>query len=415
MKTSIVFVFLGFAGLNLVATDSAPKSASAKAEGQVITGPRAAKVEDIVIRFTATDGTPLEGKLTVPADAKGPFPVVYHLPGAGAKNYDNPVAQYRDADGQIRIYRFYDFYSHELARRGLAFFRMSKRGCTVEPSGRPQVDRKVFSKTTPGILLDDYAKGLDALRERKEIDRNRMVLSGTSEGTRLAPELALRSSAGIVGIILTGYVEDDQHDVVVWQNTVGPWRNIQKLIPAAADGALTRAEYDAAVKEDASVATQLPFATFDPDADGLVTAAEVARVIRPRLDAILKAVDDGNDDLIWQLVVNLSAAYLREGWGGEPNHVTLLKLDIPVAIFHGEVDGTTRVEGVRETEAAFRAAGKTNLTVHLYPGHDHDLNWTMQTSANGGPKPYQDAFAFAAGLAHQVRPVSENRPQPSSR
>ena len=67
----------------------------------------------------------------------------------------------------------------------------------------------------------------------------------------------------------------------------------------------------------------------------------------------------------------------------------------------GDLDGTTRVEGVRETEAAFRTAGRTNLTVHIYPGYDHDLNWTPQTSGNGGPVPYQDAFTFAASLARR--------------
>jgi prepilin-type processing-associated H-X9-DG protein len=228
---------------------------------------------------------------------------------------------------------------------------MSKRGCKSEPSGRPLIDRSVFSKATPSVLLDDYARGLDALRARKEIDPSRIVLSGASEGTRLAPQLALRAPAGIVGIALAGYAADNQRDVVVWQNTVGPWRNIQKLIPAAADGTLTRAEYDAAVKEDASIATKLPFASVDSDADGSVTATDMARLVRPRLDAILKAVDEGNDDFIWQVLLNLSSAYLREGWDSEPNSATLLKLNIPLAIFHGDLDGTTRVEGVRETEA----------------------------------------------------------------
>jgi hypothetical protein len=132
-------------------------------------------------------------------------------------------------------------------------------------------------------------------------------------------------------IALAGYAADNQHEIVVWQNTVGPWRNVQKLIPAAADGTLTRAEYDAAVKEDGSVAARLPFASVDTDADGVVTAADMARLIRPRLDAILKAVDEGNDDFIWQAVVNLSSAYLRDGWDSERNYATLLKLNVPLA------------------------------------------------------------------------------------
>jgi pimeloyl-ACP methyl ester carboxylesterase len=322
---------------------------------------------------------------------------VFHLHGAGPRTYDHAI-QYRDAAGQVRVYRYYDFYARELARRGIAFFRISKRGCTSEPSGRPVVDRTVFSKATPTVLLDDYARGLEALRARPEIDARRIVLSGASEGTRLAPELALRTPQGIAGLALSGYAADNQRDIVVWQNTIGPWRGIQRLFPAAADGILTRAEYDTAVSADPALSARVPFAAVDADANGAVTADEMAGVVRPRLDAILKAVEDRNDDLIWEAVVNLSSAYLLDGWDGPPNYRRLLEIDIPIAIFHGTLDGTTRVEGVREADAVFRAAGKTNLVVQIYPEHDHDLNWTVESAARGGPRPFQDAFEFMARL-----------------
>ena len=359
-------------------------------------------VVDTVLRFTATDGTPLEAKLSLPAGPKGPVPVVFYLHGAGPRNYDHAL-QYMDADGTRKVMRYYDFYARELASRGIAFFRMSKRGCSSEPSGKPIVDRATFSKATPGVLLDDYAKALETLRERKDIDTSRIVLMGSSEGTRLAPRLALRSPAGIAGLVLMSHQSDNLHDTVVWQNSVGPWRNIQKIFPASADGTLTKSEYDAAVAQDASLAARLPFAAFDKNGDGSVTADEAATTVRPRLDAILKAVEDRNDDLIWQAVVNLSSAYLLEDWTSEPTHAILLKLDIPVGMFHGELDGTTRVEGVRETEQAFKAAGKGNLTVSIYPDQDHDLSWTPLSAATGGSQPHQDAFAFTVGLVAPVR------------
>jgi hypothetical protein len=355
-------------------------------------------VTDIVISFAGVDGTPLEGKLSVPANVSGRAPVVFHLHGAGPRTYDHAI-QHRGADGQVRVYRYYDFYAQELGRRGLAFFRISKRGVSAEPSGRPVVDRAVFSKATPTVLLDDYARALDALRARPEVDPGRIILSGASEGTRLAPELALRSPAGIVGLVLAGYAADNQRDTVVWQNTVGPWRNIVRLFPAAADGELTRAEYDAAAAADPQAAARAPFAALDGDASGTVTAADMTRLAQPRLEAILKAVADRNDDLIWQAVVNLSSAYLLDGWDAPPHDRTLVKLDVPIGIFHGELDGATRVEGVHEAESTFRAAGKTNLTVHVYPGHDHDLNWTVESAARGGPTPFVDMFAFMARLA----------------
>ena len=401
MRTPIGIASFVLLGLNVLAAAAQnPATVPVPIRAQDAIRAAASSFVDIVIGFAATDGTPLEAKLSVPAHAKGPVPVVFHLHGAGPMNYDTGV-QYKDADGQIRTDRYYDFYARELASRGLAFFRMNKRGCSSDPSGRRAVDRSVFSKATPTVLLDDYAKALDALRGRKEIDTRRIVLSASSEGTRLAPQLALRSPTRIVGIVLKSDQADNAHNTVVWQNSIGPWRNVQKLIPAAADGTLAKAEYDAAATRDPSLATRMPFATIDTDADGIVNAAEMARVVRPRLDAILKAVEARNDDFLWQALGNLSAAYLLDGWDGEPTSTMLLRLNVAIGVFHGEVDGTTRVEGVRETEAAFRAAGRTNLSVHVYPSHGHDLNWTPKTTGNGGPVPYQDAFRFAADLVRQ--------------
>lgn len=355
------------------------------------------EVIDSVVVFSAADGTPLHAKLSVPAGATGRVPVVFNLHGAGPRNYDHPV-RYRDSDGQIRSLKYYDYYARELARRGMAFFRMSKRGCTVDAAGQSQVDRAVFSKATSTVLLDDYQRGLDTLRQRKDIDPSRIMLLGGSEGTRLAPQLALRSPSGIAGLLLMSHQSDNIRDTVVWQNSAGPWRAIVHLIPAAGDGNLTRAEYDEAVKSNSTLTQRLPFGTFDADKDGVIAQDEAARVLRPRLGLILKAIEDRNDDFIWAALVNLSSAYLLDGWDAAPTSAFLLKLDVPIGIFHGELDGTTRVEGVRETEAAFKAAGKSNLTVRIYPGLDHDLGWTPAASRGAGPQPYQDAFAWAQNL-----------------
>jgi predicted esterase len=241
--------------------------AGASAWAQSASAPSSVDVRDIVFRWTATDGTPLDGKLSLPAGAKQRVPVVFLLHGAGPSNYDHAV-RYRGADGQIQSTRYYDFHARELARLGLGFFRMSKRGVTGDAAGRAVVERSIFSKATPTVLLDDYARGLEALRQRSEIDPNRIALFGASEGTRLAPQLALRSPVGIVGLVLTSHQSDNQHGTVVWQNTVGVWRAVEKLIPTASDGSLTKAEYDEALKGDATLAARLPFAAIDTDANG---------------------------------------------------------------------------------------------------------------------------------------------------
>src|SRR5687768_11552936 len=80
-----------------------------------------AGVVDTIVNFTATDGTPLQAKLSVPAGAAGPVGVVFNLHGAGPRNFDHRV-RYRDKDGEIKAVNYYDYYARELAARGLAFF-----------------------------------------------------------------------------------------------------------------------------------------------------------------------------------------------------------------------------------------------------------------------------------------------------
>lgn len=353
---------------------------------------------DIIIPFTAADGTPLIGKLTVPAGLAGPVPVVFYLHGAGPRTYDHAV-RYRQANGEVATVNYYDSHAHPLAEGGVAFFRISKRGCSADASGRPVVDRAIFSAATPDVLLNDYAAALEVLRKRPEIDPSRIVLFGSSEGTRLAPRLAQRAPQGIRGLVLTSYAGDNTRKTVEWQNSLGPWRNLAALVSAAGDGRLTRAEYDAAVATNASLTQQVPFAAVDGDKDNVLLPEELARVLVPRLQAIVQAVETRNEDFLWQNLLNLSSAYLLAEWDGPPTHEFLLPLDIPVVIVHGALDGTTRVEAVEETAAVFKAAGKSNLTVRVFPGLDHNLGWTPQASANGGSDALREAFKAAIDLA----------------
>jgi len=319
------------------------------------------------------------------------------LHGAGPRTYDHAL-RYRDAAGNVGLMRYYDHHAWLLAERGIGFFRISKRGVSADSSGRPLVDRRAFSTATPSVLLEDYRVASEALRKEPGVDPSRVVLMGSSEGTRLAPRLALRSPTGIRGLVLMSYAADNSQQTVVWQNSIGPWRNIRARVALADDDTLTRAEFDAAVRETPALAQQIPFAALDADGDGMITATSMAALVKPRLDAILAAVRDGGDDLLWQAVANLTSAYLREDWDGEPTAAMLLRLDLPVGIFHGTLDGATRVEGVSETQAAFERAGRQGLTVRIYDRLDHDMGWTPERALMGGPQAFVDAFNFAAVL-----------------
>jgi len=127
-----------------------------------------------------------------------------------------------------------------------------------------------------------------------------------------------------------------------------------------------------------------------------------------------QAIADRNDDAIGALLVQLSASYLESWWDAEPNHEALLRLDIPLAIFHGKLDGTTRVEGVYETRDAFDDAGKQNLTTFIYDDADHDLNWSWRAFEGDSPRGYTDAFDWIAAQAMQppMQPKTQPKTQP---
>jgi pimeloyl-ACP methyl ester carboxylesterase len=132
------------------------------------------------------------------------------------------------------------------------------------------------------------------------------------------------------------------------------------------------------------------FSLFDTNRDGVVTPPDVRADWQ--FQQILRAVQERDEDFLWKNVVNLSSAYLLEDWSRPPNHTALLKLNIPLAIFHGQDDGTCRMEGAREAEQAFAAAHRDNLTVRIYPKADHDLNWAQVLRDGTLPEPFRDLF-----------------------
>src|SRR5215469_8759765 len=82
MRTALAVALLALVDLSILAAATEPSVPPSVAATTQATGEAPAPdVVDRVIRFAATDGTPLEAKLSVPPNAKGPVPVVFRLHG----------------------------------------------------------------------------------------------------------------------------------------------------------------------------------------------------------------------------------------------------------------------------------------------------------------------------------------------
>src|SRR5690606_7334764 len=139
------------------------------------------RVEEVTY---AGDGVDLAGTLTRP-EGPGPFTAVLLLSGSGPQN--------RDAE----------FFGHKpfllladlLTRAGYAVLRVDDRG--VGGSGG-----QLYESTYEQLTADAVA-GVEFLRTRPEINRDRIGLLGHSEGGYLAPMVAQRTPIAFVIMMAT--------------------------------------------------------------------------------------------------------------------------------------------------------------------------------------------------------------------
>lgn len=96
-----------------------------------------------------------------------------------------------------------------------------------------------------------------------------------------------------------------------------------------------------------------------------------------------KGIMDVDTDALWA-AVSQDPYSLRKGGYGNPNYYwtnvmdlnplpELLALNIPILLGHGERDRNVPVESSQFLAEQFVQAGKTNLTLKVYPGADHRL------------------------------------------
>ena len=117
----------------------------------------------------------LGGTLTVPLNAKPPFPAVVTITGSGLQDRD----EYVPFAGGIRLFRE---LADTLSRRGIAVLRLDDR--SIGASGGDAAN------ATSADFADDIRAGIAFLRSRGEIDPNRIALAGHSEGGLIGPMIA---------------------------------------------------------------------------------------------------------------------------------------------------------------------------------------------------------------------------------
>lgn len=343
-----------------------------------------------IVKIPLFDGESLTGKLHLPANAAKVREIVIYVHGTGPGTYDDhrKIGSYE--------FNYFDPFADEFNKRGIAFFSYSKRGVEMgdQPPFYDKVDREKFRKVVPSVEIKDLASLIAYLRRQPQLRKAKFVLLGWSEGTVLAAMAADDKKNKVAAIFLAGYVNDNMSGVIKWQNSGGSAMvNLRLIFDADKNGLISRAEYESDDKAVAAFRTgrmqNTKFEQLDVNKDDAITAEDFGILQKPRYDAILDAINRNDEDWIWKNYFRVSIGWLKEHFTLEANKDRLLRLKMPIYIFHGESDANCPVEGVYDLRKRFDKAKKKNLHEYVFADHNHDLNfldWVLDKKMPDGIK-----------------------------
>lgn len=307
--------------------------------------------EEEVSYRNVTDNVKLTGTLTLP-QGEGKFPAVLLISGSGSQ----------DRDSTIYGHRPFLLISDYLTRRGIAVLRVDDRGFGGSDLGSLSVTSENF--------MHDVLAGVSFLKDRKDIDHQKIGLIGHSEGGMIAVMAAARSK-DIAFIVLLAGMGQTGDEVIQTQtalmhraagvdsdtvtNAVSLMKSVNGIVKTETDGKRIEAGVEAAIATQTAAMNEAQRKAFAP----------VASAIKDKM-VIFK--------LPWYRYFVM--------YNPEPD---LKKVRVPALALNGELDlQVAWKENLDRIAGGLKAGGNKDVTVKAFPR----LNHLFQTSHTGLPAEY---------------------------
>jgi predicted esterase len=199
------------------------------------------KNRDMVIDLG--NGIQTNAQLTIPAVGNGPFPGVLLITGSGIRDM-NESLDYIRIDNQTgsKIYPPSPFFqiAEYLSERGFVVLRYDKRGIGANGT---ILDSNVWGNLTFNDLKQDAEKALAVLAQQPEVDPNRITILGHSEGTIIAPRIAIENTTKIRNLVLMGAAgAQNAYELGYFQNVDLKVLYAEKVLDHNHDGLLSVSE-----------------------------------------------------------------------------------------------------------------------------------------------------------------------------
>src|SRR5215217_3385885 len=201
------------------------------------------KHRDLVIDL-GNGGLKTNAQLTVPAVGNGPFPGVLLIAGSGIRDMNESLDYIRiDNHTGSKVYPPTPFFqiAEHLSERGFVVLRYDKRG--IGENGTI-LDSDAWGNLTFNDLKQDAEKALAVLAQQPEVVPDRITVLGHSEGTVIAPRVAIDNTTKVRNLVLMGAAAQNVYELGYFQNVDLKVLYAEKVLDRNHDGLLSVSEAD---------------------------------------------------------------------------------------------------------------------------------------------------------------------------
>ncbi|MFL6524045.1 MAG: alpha/beta hydrolase family protein [Nitrososphaera sp.] len=382
MTLSMGLFLIGILALSCLFTSIFNKQNQALAQQYIQT----IKYRNLVIDLG--NGVKTNAQLTLPAVGKGPFPGVLLIAGTGPTDKNETLGlvlkdKPPPAQPLLQIAKY-------LSERGFAVLRYDKRGVG---GNFTNVDKNVWGNATINDLIHDAAKAMNVLIAQPEVNGTKGIsIIGHSEGTIIAPRLAVDNPAKVKNIVLIGAQAQNLRDGVYFQEAYLPMLYAEKVLDHNHNGSISIQEASKDPIFQSLTITQVSPTTVKPLFTGkVIPSIQYLQSINASNNNNSKqnyiSIDKGLKPLLLEKIASLTAKNASCTLDGCPiwfkSHFDLgttlgmignVSSSTGILILQGENDTQTPVQQAFLLQQRLTDVNHPDHTLITYPGLGHNLS-----------------------------------------
>lgn len=314
----------------------------------------------------------ITGEIDTPDCGKAPYAAVFMVGGTGLFSRNVFFGNSKTDRDLV----FADL-SQRLNKACVATIRFDDRGVSCDLKSQSAIasciDQKVRAQVTDQTILDDIQSVYDFATARPEIDKNKLVLFGHSEGSMNVSRLVAQKTVDAQAILFMGGMVESEKGIMHWQ-MVDRMVGWMKDMDSDHSGIVTNDEIKAGF-DKSQFKGNFPIEALLSDS-GQITLDEVTKTFEANYAIGSKAtLAQKPSDPYLQNGVVFSAYQWWQRWFTDDVSVmeNLKEFAGPIEYHNGDIDSQT--PGLRENALlqANAIAMKSKPTFVLHPGKGHGL------------------------------------------